>query len=253
MPDGSLFIDGRWETASGPKLVSLNPATGVEIWRGAEADAGEVDRAVRAARTAFPAWSSMPLEARLALVRAFAAMVTERKERLAETIAKETGKPLWETRTEVAAVIGKIEISIGAYETRTGERANDAGVFQSVVRHRPHGVVAVFGPFNFPAHLPNGHIVPALIAAGNTVVFKPSEQTPWVAEEMLDCWIAAGLPAGVINLVQGARDTGVALAGHAGIDGLFFTGSSRTGDSCTACSPTTPTRFWRLKPAATTR
>jgi len=228
MPDGPLFIDGRWETASGPKLVSLNPATGAEIWRGAEADAGEVDRAVRAARTAFPGWSSTPLEGRLALVRAFAAAVTERKERLAETIAKETGKPLWETRTEVAAVIGKIEISIGAYETRTGERANDAGGFQSVVRHRPHGVVAVFGPFSFPAHLPNGHIVPALIA-GNTVVFKPSEQTPWVAEEMLDCWIAAGLPAGVINLVQGARDTGVALAGHAGIDGLFFTGSSQTG------------------------
>ena len=98
-----------------------------------------------------------------------------------------------------------------------------------MLRHKPHGVVAVFGPYNFPGHLPNGHIVPALLA-GNTVVFKPSEQTPKVAELTLGCWIEAGLPAGVLNLVQGARQTGAALAAHPGIDGLFFTGSSRTGN-----------------------
>jgi succinylglutamic semialdehyde dehydrogenase len=90
-------------------------------------------------------------------------------------------------------------------------------------------VVAVFGPYNFPGHLPNGHIVPALLA-GNTVIFKPSELTPRVAELTVQCWIEAGLPAGVLNLVQGARETGVALAGHPDIDGLFFTGSSRTGN-----------------------
>ncbi|MDT9150908.1 aldehyde dehydrogenase family protein, partial [Escherichia coli] len=88
-----------------------------------------------------------------------------------------------------------------------------------VLRHKPHGVVAVFGPYNFPGHLPNGHIVPALLA-GNAVVFKPSELTPKVAELTVKCWIEAGLPAGVLNLVQGARDTGVALASNDGIDGL---------------------------------
>ena len=99
---------------------------------------------------------------------------------------------------------------------------------RAMIRHKPHGVVAVFGPYNFPGHLPNGHIVPALLA-GNTVVFKPSELTPAVAELTLKLWQKAGLPAGVINLVQGEVETGKALASHKGIDGLFFTGSSRTG------------------------
>jgi succinylglutamic semialdehyde dehydrogenase len=98
-----------------------------------------------------------------------------------------------------------------------------------VLRHKPHGVVAVFGPYNFPGHLPNGHIVPALLA-GNSVLFKPSELTPKVAELTVKCWIEAGLPAGVLNLLQGARETGIALAANPGIDGLFFTGSSRTGN-----------------------
>lgn len=97
-----------------------------------------------------------------------------------------------------------------------------------MVRHRPHGVVAVFGPFNFPGHLPNGHIVPALLA-GNTVVFKPSELTPLVAQKTVACWQAAGLPPGVINLIQGGRETGSSLAAHPAIDGLFFTGSPATG------------------------
>ena len=87
------------------------------------------------------------------------------------------------------------------------------------LRHRPHGVLAVFGPYNFPGHLPNGHIVPALLA-GNTIVFKPSEPTPWTAEETLKLWVKAGLPDGVINLVQGGRTTGEALASHSGTDGL---------------------------------
>ena len=89
-------------------------------------------------------------------------------------------------------------------------------------------MVAVFGPYNFPGHLPNGHIVPALLA-GNCVVFKPSELTPGSAEATVKIWEKAGLPKGVLNLLQGGRDTGAALAEHAGIDGLFFTGSSQTG------------------------
>jgi succinylglutamic semialdehyde dehydrogenase len=122
----------------------------------------------------------------------------------------------------------KVDISVQAYHERTGEKRAPMADGVAVLRHRPHGVVAVFGPYNFPGHLPNGHIVPALIA-GNTVVFKPSELAPGVAAATLALWIQAGLPAGVLNLVQGEKDTGVALANHRQIDGLFFTGSSDTG------------------------
>ena len=147
---------------------------------------------------------------------------------LAKTMAIETGKPLWETATEAAAMVGKINLSIKSYHTRTGITENPMPRGKAFIRHKPHGVVAVFGPYNFPGHLPNGHIVPALIA-GNTVVFKPSDLTPLVAEKMVELWEAAGLPKGVLNLVQGDVTTGKALAGHNQIDGLFFTGSSTTG------------------------
>ncbi len=130
--------------------------------------------------------------------------------------------------TEVSTMALKIEISIKSFEDRTGTRRSAQADHTAVLRHRPHGVVAVFGPYNFPGHLPNGHITPALLA-GNTVIFKPSELTPGTAEATMKIWEQAGLPPGVLNLVQGGRDTGVALAGHPGIDGLFFTGSSQTG------------------------
>ncbi|GAL24360.1 succinylglutamic semialdehyde dehydrogenase [Vibrio variabilis] len=123
---------------------------------------------------------------------------------------------------------GKIAISIRAYHQRTGESQREAAGNQIVLRHRPLGVMAVFGPYNFPGHLPNGHIVPALLA-GNTVVFKPSEQTPLVGEIAMKIWEEVGLPAGVINLVQGGKETGIALADSKGIDGVLFTGSANTG------------------------
>ncbi|NIF67404.1 succinylglutamate-semialdehyde dehydrogenase, partial [Burkholderia sp. Cy-647] len=157
-----------------------------------------------------------------------AAILGERKEALAAAIGRETGKPLWEARTEVATMAAKVEISITSYHERTGEKRTAMADGTAVLRHRPHGVVAVFGPYNFPGHLPNGHIVPALIA-GNTVVFKPSELAPGVARATVEAWRDAGLPAGVLNLVQGEKETGVALANHRQIDGLFFTGSSDTG------------------------
>nr|VUD29669.1 succinylglutamic semialdehyde dehydrogenase [Raoultella sp. NCTC 9187] len=115
-----------------------------------------------------------------------------------------------ETRTEVQAMIGKAAISIDAYAERTGDRESAMPDGKALLRHRPHGVMAVFGPYNFPGHLPNGHIIPALIA-GNTVVFKPSELTPATAELTVQLWQQAGIPAGVINLIQGGKETGQAL------------------------------------------
>lgn len=230
MPDltGELYINGLWLEGHGPALTSTQPVSGDTVWAGSGASVDDVDAAVRAAREAFPAWRRTPVEERRRIVSEFGRLLEANKEVLARQIGLETGKPLWESRTEVAAMIGKIGISNQAFDERTGVKEADTPAGHAVLRHRPHGVVAVFGPYNFPGHLPNGHIVPALLA-GNTVVFKPSELTPGVAEETVRLWQAAGLPAGVINLVQGAADTGKALAGHPGIDGLFFTGSSNVG------------------------
>jgi succinylglutamic semialdehyde dehydrogenase len=224
------MINNRWCEGLGAPFTSHDAAKLNVIWRGNAAIAAQVDSAVAAARTAFVDWSLTPYAERLSAVQRFQQQLREHQQALTLAIAQEAGKPLWEAKTEAAAMVGKIDLSATAYEERTGAVAKPAPAgSEAWLRHRPHGVVAVFGPYNFPGHLPNGHIVPALLA-GNTVVFKPSELTPMVAELTIKCWLAAGLPAGVINLVQGAKETGIALANHQDIDGLFFTGSSQTGN-----------------------
>lgn len=207
-------------------LLSIEPATGIAFWRAPRSHVGqEVGRAC----SAIAEWAHHPVEGRITLVRQFAAVVRERHEELAHLIARETGKPLWEARTEVDAVINKVDISVRAYEDRTPCR--DLGSAQGVathVRHKPHGVMAVLGPYNFPAHLPNGHIIPALIA-GNTIVFKPSEKTPATGALLVELYHAAGLPEDVVRLVIGAVDEGKELVSHPDVDGILFTGSARTG------------------------
>lgn len=223
------YIDGQWLAGQGGLFASLNPMTQTVLWQGQAADERQARHAVDAARQAFDGWARLPNDERMGYLRRFAQVLGQNAEALAVAIGEETGKPLWEARTEVASMIGKVEISISSQAERAGERVTELADGSASLRHRPHGVVAVFGPYNFPGHLPNGHIVPALLA-GNTVVFKPSELTPRVAELTVRCWQEAGLPKGVLNLLQGGRDTGVALANQ-DIDGLFFTGSSATGEA----------------------
>jgi succinylglutamic semialdehyde dehydrogenase len=207
-------------------LISYEPASGEELWRGHH---GDVDAAVSTARRAWASWAAQPLGNRLDVLRGFANEVRRQSEPLAELIAREAGKPLWEARTEVDAVVNKVDISVQAYAERTGKKKFDSGVGTSAaVRHKPHGVMAVLGPYNFPAHLPNGHIVPALIA-GNAVLFKPSEKTPAVGEALVACFHAAGVPQDVIQLVIGGPDEGKALVAHPGVDGVLFTGSAQAG------------------------
>ena len=222
------FINGQWLAGEGQEFESVNPATDEPIWAAKSATEAQVNSAVEAARAAFYPWADKTVEERLEVIKKFAELLGEYKEKMAYAIALETGKPLWETRTEVGAMIGKVAISEKAYFERTGTKENPMPAGKAILRHRPHGVVAVYGPYNFPGHLPNGHIVPALIA-GNTVVFKPSEMTPMVAQLTVELWQKAGLPEGVLNLVQGEVETGKALANHPQVDGLFFTGSSGTG------------------------
>lgn len=213
-------------TVTTEEIVSIEPATGAEVWRGKP---GNVDETVDRARRAWPAWAAQPLAKRIELVRRFANEVRKEADAFATLIARETGKPLWEARTEVEAVIGKVDISVNAYAERTGQRKlNSALQGSAAVRHKPHGVMAVLGPYNFPAHLPNGHIVPALIA-GNAVIFKPSEKTPAVGEFLAKCFNKAGIPSALIQVLHGGPEEGKALVAHPGIDGVLFTGSAQAG------------------------
>ena len=224
------------------ELFSIDPCTNEVIWRGA---AGDVGAAVTKGRKALPGWALASLDERIAVVRAFKAVVQERADAFARLIASETGKPLWETKTEVASVAAKVDISITAQAERAGSRTGEVSGVRQVLRHKPHGVLAVLGPYNFPAHLPNGHIVPALLA-GNTIVFKPSELTPAVADFMGACWAAAGLPDGVLTVVHGGGDTGRDLAA-ADIDGLLFTGSAHVGAALARQFAATPGKVLALE------
>ncbi|MCX7208604.1 MAG: succinylglutamate-semialdehyde dehydrogenase [Proteobacteria bacterium] len=222
------LIDGRWSVGKGNAWTSRNPVSQQAVWVGNAATAQEIDAAVAAARMAFPLWRDTELSNRIAVLRCFADLLQANRDELAATIGLETGKPRWEAAMEVASMVSKVDISIRAFEERSYRKESTQEDASVVLRHRPHGVVAVLGPYNFPGHLPNGHIVPALLA-GNVVVFKPSEYTPMSAQKTVELWLAAGLPAGVINLLQGGPSTGALLTSHDDLDGVFFTGSSATG------------------------
>jgi len=228
MMDSGLLIENEWKAGDGEAFHSVDPGAGKVVWDGRGADAIQVADAVAACRRAFPAWSRRPLEERENFLGAFAAAVQGKRLALAELISQCTGKPRWEALQEADLLPAKVENSIEAQRRRMSENSQALAGHRAVLRFRPHGVVAVLGPFNLPAHLPHSHILPALLA-GNTVVFKPSEFTPAVGAFLADTWTSAGLPPGVFNLAQGGRDTGGALASHPGIDGLFFTGSYRAG------------------------
>ncbi|MEO5973456.1 MAG: aldehyde dehydrogenase family protein, partial [Sphingomicrobium sp.] len=226
------------------KLVSTEPATGKEIWSG---EVGDAAAEVAAARAAFPGWAHHSVAFRTEALRRFANVVRGREMEFVTLIARETGKPFWEARTEVGAVINKVEISLNAYSERTPQRKLEAALGNKIaVRHKPHGVLAVLGPYNFPAHLPNGHIIPALIA-GNAVVFKPSEKTPATGALLVECFHEAGVPDGVIRLLIGGASQGKALAGEPGIDGLLFTGSVRAGQSLARQFAETPHKILALE------
>jgi len=208
------------------ELISYEPATGVEMWRSPH---GDVDEAVDRARKAWSGWAAQPLARRIELLRRFVNEIRKEQDEFATLIARETGKPMWEARTEVEGVMNKVEISIRAYADRTGQRkVNSALQGNAAIRHKPHGVMVVLGPYNFPAHLPNGHIVPALLA-GNAVIFKPSEKTPAVGEQLVMFFRRAGIPAEVIQVLVGGPEEGKALVAHPDIDGVLFTGSAQVG------------------------
>ncbi len=251
----SNFIGGEIVPIDGDALRSMNPARPERtVWAGSPT-VDAVGRAVRAAREALPAWSAFPIEKRIEALRAFEAIATERAEQIGELICAETGKALWDATGEAKILAGKVGITLaeGEHSGRSRVSGFEFGVTDSRTGRcafRPHGVMAVIGPFNFPCHLPNGHIIPALLM-GNTVVFKPSDKTPAtgqaLAEMYLEALASVGAPAGVVNLVQGAADVSGALTAHDGVDGILFTGSWPVGRKILEANLDSPGRIVALE------
>lgn len=221
------YRQGQFVAGKGVSFQSYNPVNLKVIWDGRMATSEDIEETVLSARHALNPWAMLEVKERAVYLEHFALQIKKRHNELSTLIALETGKPFWEAETEAHAVISKIAYAIQAYHERTDEKTIAQGNLKNSVRYKPHGVVVVLGAFNFPAHLSNGHIVPALLA-GNTVIYKPSELTPAVGEFMVQCWHDSGLPPGVLNMVQGDAQTAKTLFTH-DIQGVYFTGSYRAG------------------------
>jgi succinylglutamic semialdehyde dehydrogenase len=228
----------------GDWLESVSPADPRDsIGRFPIADARAVGDAVARARAAQPAWRAAGFDARAAVLRRFAALVRDRADELARLIAREVGKALWDARGEAALVPAKVDATLGEGMRFVADLEAGAGARATF---HPRGVLAVLGPFNFPAHLPNGHVVPAL-ATGNTVVWKPSDLAPGVGAWLAERWRAAGLPPGVLELIQGGPETGSALARHEDVDGVLFTGSWAVGRALVEATRDQPGKLLALE------
>ncbi len=233
----SNLLGGEWVPIPGSTLVSHSPAEPSRVIHSSAPQLAHVDRVVHAGRIAAPAWARTPQSTRFAILKRFAAICKEREADLAQLISDETGKVLWDSKAEAQLLPAKVDITLDQSANAgmarvTGFETAISPTRRGICSFRPHGVMAVLGPFNFPAHLPNGHIIPAL-AMGNTIVFKPSDKTPAIGQllvELLDQALREGdAPAGVINLVQGGADVAAALSAHDDLDGILFTGSWPVG------------------------
>lgn len=261
----SNLIGGEWVSLAtrigkpgGEEIQSLNPAMPeAVIWSG-HPDPSHTAGAVRAAKAAFPAWARWGKDNRFKVLRRFAELTKFKQQQIADLICDETGKVMWEAKGEAAALAAKVDITldtsavgglrrVDGFEFEMGGQKFARGWF------KPHGVMAVIGPFNFPAHLPNGHIIPAL-AMGNTVIFKPSDKAPGVGQLLVELLAEAlekeGAPnggKGVINLVQGRGEIASALTTHPDVDGVLFTGSWPVGRKILEANLDRPSRIVALE------
>lgn len=242
----SNFIDNNWVKGEGEPIISYNPATDAVLWRGYAATEAQITEACEAAEKAFPSWSEQSFEARLDKLTGFQSIIENKQQELSEILAMENGKPLWEARGEILSMINKLPVSLEAYKERCPEKKSHTATGSAWLRHKPHGTLAIFSPFNFPAHLPNGHMIPALLA-GNTIVLKGSPLTPLITETIMKYWEEAALPPGVINLLQGGGDVGKALVANKKIKGVLFTGSYKAGQSIHKVLADTPERILALE------
>jgi succinylglutamic semialdehyde dehydrogenase len=226
------FINGKWiqpEKADG-SFKDVSPADLKDEVMNTIFCHQHVDKAVESARKAFLPWARLSFDERKTYLLRLKEIFEMHKQELIDAICRDTGKPIWDATGEVGATINKIDITVNFSSKLVAEEriANALPSVDGVIRYKPRGVMAVIGPFNFPAHLPNGHIIPALLT-GNTIVYKPSEQTPFVAQVYSKCIEKAQFPVGVFNMVQGDGETGRRITVHEDIDGILFTGSYEVG------------------------
>jgi len=222
-----LFIDGRWAAPSGKTAIDvINASTEAVMGRIPEGDAADVAAAVAAARRAFDGWAATPVADRAAFLKKIQEGLKARSEDIARTIAGEVGMPLkLSTMIQAGSPIG----TFGMYSRMLGDFAFEEKVGHSLVLREPIGVVAAITPWNYPLHQIAAKVAPAL-AAGCTVVLKPSEVAPLNAFILAEVIDAAGLPAGVFNLVTGTGPVvGEAMVTHPEVDMVSFTGSTRAG------------------------
>jgi len=244
----SDYVDGAFRPLMGDAIATRDPAKPSDVvWAGSPVEA-HAEEAVAAARRALPSWSALSLDARRAHLERWRETCVKHASRLAAAISREIGKVKWEAELEAKIVAEKVTITledrvlarVAGFEVAAG--AGKTGI----CTFKPHGVVSVLGPYNFPAHLPNGHIVPALLL-GNTVVFKPSEKGASVGQLLAELAHEAGFPAGVFNVVQGGGAIASRLATHPEVDGVLFTGSFPVGRRILEANLDTPGRLIALE------
>lgn len=250
------LIAGQWKPLqTGDGLRSIDPAEpSCVLWQ-ADPSLDHLDEALDAARSALPVWARWSRAQRFAVLRTYADICTKRQAQIAELISRETGKALWDAAAEAGGLAAKVAITLDESQHGAMSRVTDYELPLSDSRtgrtwYKPHGVMAVVAPFNFPAHLANGHIVPAL-AMGNTIVLKPSERTPatgqMLAELFHEALEAHNAPPGVVNVVQGAVETAKKIVSDPRVDGVLFTGSWNVGRRILEANLDRPSRIVALE------
>ena len=232
-PTQAALIDGQWVDGSAGTFEVRSPHSGEVLHNVGKCSSTDVARAVASAKAAQPAWAATPVVERATIMRRIHVLFLERAEPIAQMIVAEIGKPVTNSREEVfeysAPSWGKAAEEVlrhrGMSFPSTQERTNNKRI---VLTHRPLGVVAVITPYNFPTDI-SSIALAHIVASGNTVVWKPSEYSPVSCAMLADLFVEAGLPEGVINVVQGDGRVGAALVEHDGVKGIFFTGSTATG------------------------
>jgi acyl-CoA reductase-like NAD-dependent aldehyde dehydrogenase len=226
-----LLIGGQWlPAASGETFATLNPATGQPLTQVAKGGAADVDLAVKAARTAFPAWAGLLPAQRERLLHRFADLMETHKEALAQLETLDNGKPFGAAfNVEINVAIGQMRYYAGWPTKLTGETyAVSSPGFHVYTRREPLGVCGAITPWNYSLVMATQKIGPAL-ASGNTLVLKPAEQTPLTALRLAELALEAGLPPGVFNVITGFGDAGAALSAHPDVNKIGFTGSTEVG------------------------
>ena len=223
------YIDGEWIEPDGETFVSENPATGESLGTFVRGTDAEVDRAVAAADAAFESWRARSHIDRAEVLWEVYHELRDRTDELGEIVTRECGKEISEGRADVTEAAHMVEWAAGDARHPKGDVVpSEIAAKDASMRRKPRGVVGCITPWNFPVAIPFWHIAVALIE-GNTVVWKPAEQTPWCGQIVAELMADAGVPDGVFNMVQGFGDAGEAIVDHDDVRTVLFTGSAEVG------------------------